>query len=109
MANKRSLKKAIKLACGNIAGECMIARELIPGINQEKIDEAVFKIADLQCETIDKVTFSFDKTEASFDSKKAYRDARSKYFRKAYHKLTSDFDASVQSIVNDMNAALPAK
>lgn len=109
MANKRLLKKAIKIACGNMTGECMVARELIPGIDQQKMNEVIFKIADLQCDTIDKVTFSFDKTEASFDDKKAYRDARAKYFRKAYKKLTSDFHASVEEIVNDMNAAMPSK
>ena len=27
MANKRELKRAIKAACGNMAGECIITRE----------------------------------------------------------------------------------
>ena len=30
MANKRNLKKAIKAACGDLAGECLIARDLVP-------------------------------------------------------------------------------
>ncbi len=86
-----------------------MACELIPGIDQQKMNEVIFKVADLQCDTINKVTFSFDKTAASFENKKAYRDARAKYFRKAYHKLSSDFQTSVEGIVNDMNAAMPSK
>ena len=39
MANKRNLKKAVKAVCGNIAGECIIARNLIPGIDADKMNQ----------------------------------------------------------------------
>ncbi len=61
MANKRNLKKAVKAVCGNIAGECIIARNLIPGIDADKMNKIVIDIADLQYQTIANVSFSFDK------------------------------------------------
>ncbi len=66
MANKRNLKKAIKAACGDLAGECLIARDLVPGIDRKKMTDIFFDIADLQYVSIDNVSFSFDKTEKSF-------------------------------------------
>ena len=50
MANKRNLKKAIKAACGDLAGECLIARDLVPGIDRKKMTDIFFDIADLQYE-----------------------------------------------------------
>lgn len=107
MANKRNLKKAIKAACGDMAGECIITRNYVPGVDVKKMEEIIFNIADLQFVTIDNVTFSFDKCESSFDSKKEYRKARHDYFRKGYKKLLNDFNKGVAVIVNQMNEALP--
>ena len=36
MANKRRLKKAIKAVCGDLAGECLVARDLVPNIDTKK-------------------------------------------------------------------------
>ncbi len=109
MANKRRLKKAIKAACGNMAGECIITRNYVPGVDAQKIDEIIFNIADLQFVTIENVSFSFDKSESNFESHHEYKKAREAYFRKAYHKLISDFKKGVNDIVNQMNEALPAE
>ena len=48
MATKRQLKKAIKRTCGYLAGECIISQQFIPGIDKEKLDDAIFEVADLQ-------------------------------------------------------------
>ncbi len=107
MANKRRLKKVIKAACGDMAGNCIITRNHVAGADARKMDDIIFKIAELQCVTIDNVSFSFDKSEQSFESHKDYRKARKVYFRKAYGKLLADFNKGVAEIVDLMNAALP--
>lgn len=109
MANKRRLKKAIKAACGDMAGECIITRNYVPGVDVKKMDEIIFKIADLQFVAIDNVTFSFDKSASNFESRHDYKKARAEYFHKGYHKLITDFNKGVAEIVAMMNAALPAE
>lgn len=108
MATKRQLKKAIRRTCGYLAGECIISQQLIPGVNKEKLDDAIVEAADLQTETIIAVTFSFDKTRKSFANAGDYRKARAEYFKKAYKKLAENFNEGVDKIVSTMNSALPA-
>ena len=107
MANKRDLKKVIRTVCGDIAGECILARHFVPGIDKSKMTEIVVKVADLQCQSLENVTFSFDKSERAFDNARAYRKERRTYFKKGYGKLRSEFEAAVVAIVDQMNAALP--
>ena len=35
-SNKRLLKKEIRIICGALAGECVVAKLSIPGIDREK-------------------------------------------------------------------------
>ncbi|MDE6113622.1 hypothetical protein E4T81_04550 [Barnesiella sp. WM24] len=109
MANKRKLKKAIKAACGNMAGECIMTRNYVPGVDTRKMDEIIFSIADLQFSSIENVSFSFDKSEKSFSSRHEYKKAREAYFHKGYKKLIDDFKKGVDQIVGLMNEALPAE
>ncbi len=109
MANKRSLKKQIKYICGDLAGECIMARNFIPGIDAEKMNDIVFKVAALQESTLVRVTFGFDKVVADFESARAYNAARTKYFTAAYRTLINDFNNSVKEIVKEMNTQLPAE
>ncbi len=99
----------IRTVCGDIAGECILARHFVPGIDADKMMEIVVEIADLQCDTLTNVSFSFDKSESSFDNAHLYRAERKKYFKKGYAKLRGDFDKAVLEIVKKMNAALPEK
>ncbi len=108
MANKRNLKKAVKATCGNMAGECIIARNLIPGIDSAKMDQIVINIADLQYVTLTNVSFSFDKGRKAFPDMHAYKTERDKYFRKAYNKLIAEFNQGLEDIVAQMNDTLPA-
>lgn len=109
MANKRDLKKVIRAVCGDIASECILARHFVPDIDTDKMMAIVIETADLQCNTLENVSFSFDKSERSFDNGHQYREERRKYFKKGYKKLRADFDMAVVEIVNKMNAALPEK
>ncbi|MCM1021487.1 MAG: hypothetical protein NC343_04235 [Muribaculum sp.] len=108
MATKRQLKKAIKRTCGYLAGECIMSQQLIPGINKEKLDDAIVEAADLQYATVNAVTFSYDKTLKSFNNAYEYKKSRSTYFKKAYKNLIDNFNQGVEKIVSIMNSALPA-
>lgn len=108
MANKRQLKKQIRYICGDIAGECIMARNFIPGIDAEKMNEVIYGVAALQTSSLKRVTFGYDKVKADFETAHAYNKARNKYFAEAYSKLIADFNAGVNQLVKAMNEALPA-
>ena len=75
MANKRDLKKRIKFICGDIACECIMARNFIPGVDAEKMNNNIYEVASLQTSTLKRVSFVYDKVVADFESKKAYQKA----------------------------------
>lgn len=107
MANKRDLKKQVKYLCGDMASECILAIELAPNIDKEKIEDAIRQIARLQFATVGHITFSFDKSPRDFTSKKEYRHERNRYFRKAYSSIINEFNTKVDEILKMMNSALP--
>lgn len=108
MASKRDLKKRIRNICGDLAGECIIAKSLVPGIDADKMNDIVYDIATLQTATLKRVTFVYDKSRKDFADCKVYNKTRGKYFVEAYSKLISEFDKNVNEIVSSMNKVLPA-
>lgn len=109
MANKRNLKKHIAEVCGELAAECIVASNLIKGVDTAKMDSLVVKIAMLQDSSMRHVSVAFDKVPRDFESAKAYHHARNAYYRAAYKSLLESFRKSVEEIVNEMNTALPKK
>ncbi len=108
MANKRQLKKQIRYICGDLAGECILARQLMPNADKEKLNQAVVEIADLQEESLANATFAFDKSPRDFATLKEYNHAKYLYYRTAYEQLIKHFNDRVQDIVKLMNEAMPA-
>lgn len=106
MSNKRDLKKQIKFVCGDIACECIMARNFIPGVDAEKMNKNIYDVASLQTSTLKRVSFVYDKVVSDFENKSAYQKAKSRYFADAYKKLNSDFNDSINAIVKSMNDAL---
>lgn len=109
MANKRNLKKQIRYICGDIAGECLLAKTLIPGVDNDAMTDVIVKTADLQATALRRTNISFDKSPRDFDNISEYRAAKSKYYRQAYHKLSEGFNNQILSVVKEMNAAMPKK
>ena len=101
-SNKRLLKKEIRMICGSLAGECVIAKITVPGINPEKINEIIYEIAALQQNALQRTNFDFPQTEKSFANAQEYHKARHDYFKSELHH-------HVESIVKKMNEALPAE
>lgn len=105
--NKRTLKKEIRRICGALAGECVMAKIIIPGVNQEDFNHIIYKLADLQESAIRLISVDFPQSPSSFDSAKAYKEARTHYFKDSFRKLKHNFNVRVEELVKEMNKALP--
>lgn len=108
MASKRDLKKTITNICGDLAGACIIS-ETYMGADSDKMLQLVVAFAELQEKCVKNVTTAFDHTPADFDNNKAYRKARKAYYRAAYGKLLTDFNARVDELLKQLNSAIPAE
>ena len=109
MANKRQLKKEIKYVCGDLAAECLIAKNFIKGVDKDAMIKNISDVASLMINTLDKVSFAFDKRPGDFADGRAYRKARRDYYTKAYAALRTKFYDRITEIVKAMNAAVPAE
>lgn len=107
MANKRDIKKEIRYVCGDLAAECLLAKNFVEGVNGDAMTEIITKIADLQISAIEKVSISFDKQRKDFETAAAYRKAHTAYAKAAFGSLREKFYEKVNAIVKEMNAALP--
>lgn len=108
-SNKRLLKKEIRMICGTLAGECVVAKITVPGINTETINQIIYELAALQENALSRTNFDFPQSPKAFADGHAYRKARNEYFAAAYRKLKEEFNAHIEAIVKKMNAALPAE
>lgn len=90
MANKRQLKKAIQNACGEMAGECFIAQEMLADEStQQQWNDIILDIATLQANSVRSVGRRFNKADAK--------------------KLIEEFRTEAEKIVSRMNDLLPKK
>lgn len=105
MASLRSLRKNIRFVCGELAAECLIARNYLEGVDAEEFGKIIVKVAHLQEEALQKLNISFDKGQKEFANAAEYAKAKTAYFKKAYNQLADDFNAKVKELVNEMNAA----
>ncbi len=109
MANKRNLKKLIRRVCGEIAVEAIIAYQTIPSMSSETVGQILGDVAELQCETLSRISFSFDKSRADSENGAAYRAARRRYNAAAFARLRTDFTEGVNKVLKELNAAIPAE
>lgn len=109
MANKRNLKKCIAYSCADIAGECIFAQQTYEGIDLDKMDEVILKVALLQDSAIKKVSVNFDKKPKDYkNNKQEYKKLRRAYFKSIENAIAKYVREEVEKIVNDMNALLPS-
>lgn len=109
MANKRQLRKAICRACGQIAGEALVAQAAMDFKDAEKWDEVVINAALLQVSALKKVAPKFDKKPKDFANGKEYKNARRVFYNAQEKELAAYMKDEVSKIVNQMNALLPKK
>lgn len=106
-ANKRLLKKEIHRICGALAGECVLAKLAIPGINHETLNGIIYQLADLQQSALRLVCVDFPGETSGYGSKKEYVAARRAYFKASYANLREHFNSRIAEILKEMNAAVP--
>lgn len=106
MANKRDIKKQIHYVCGELALNCIFARDFIEGGDSEKLNQIIVDIASLQSHALDNLNFSFDKTPKDFDNRSEYNKAAAKYYHKAYKSFANEFNKKLKDIVKQMNEQL---
>ncbi len=102
MANRRNLKKSIRYACGDIAGECIFAETNAE--NVDKWDNIIINVALLQEEAIKRLSVPFDKTPKDFENKKEYRKARRAHFKQVEKALTEYMHTETKKVIEEMNA-----
>ncbi len=109
MANKRQLKKAICRACGQMAGESLMAQAATNFDNAEKWDEIVIDAALLQVSGLKKTNSKFEQRPKDFENGRAYKKARRAFFKANEKELAAMMHSETQKIVEKMNALLPKK
>ena len=67
MANKRSLRKYIECVCGEIAAECIIASNVIEGIDRKAMEQQVVKVALMQESALRRVGVTLDRRPCDFE------------------------------------------
>lgn len=108
MANKRDLKKYMKVLSANLAGDTLFIVHTYNDIDINKAEEIIYKIRTMLTENIAKVSVAFDKTcSESFNNERHnYRKAHRKYYKECYQKLLSDFHAQFSTLLKEMNSLL---
>lgn len=106
MANKRDIKKQIHYVCGELALNCIFARDFIEGGDKAKLNQIIVDIARLQSHALDNLNFCFDKQPGDFTSRAEYNKAAQKYYRLAYKSFVNEFNKKLKDIVKQMNEQL---
>lgn len=105
MSSLRSFRKNIRFVCGELAAECLIARNFIKGVDAEEFGKIVVEVAKLQEEALARVNITFDKSRKDFENAADYAKARKAYLANAYNHLADNFNAKVRELIARMNAA----
>jgi len=109
MANKRELKKAICNACGDVAGQCLLAQWEMAD-KEAEWDNIIVNAALLQREGIKRVcNAKFDKKPSEFANLKEYRAASRAFYAQAEKDLSEYMREQIGKLVEAMNALLPKK
>lgn len=106
MANKRDIKKQIHYVCGELALNCIFARDFIEGSDPNKLNQIIVDIARLQSHALDNLNFSFEKQPCDFTTRAEYNKASQKYYHLAYKSFVSEFNKKLKDIVKQMNEQL---
>lgn len=108
MANKREFKKYVEAIGASICDEMMIAYYNVEGIDREKVQSALGKVLGAVGMATSNANVFFDKSAKAFENPKEYGAAKREFFKKLFHKVATDFSATVDEALKEFNAAIPA-
>lgn len=109
ITSKRSLKKHIDRVQDEVVQVVIPAAVYAGLITEEKAEDMLTDVASLALEAKSRLAVNFDKKMSAFESGDAYRKARLAFFKAAYGKAMSDFEAGVQKIIDPINEAAKEK
>lgn len=109
MNNLRNFKKQVRRVCGDIAAECILSKHFIQGVDSEKIDALVVRLAELQEAIIARSNIGFDKTPDAFGNRAEYNKARREFMHKAFKSLNDSFIDEANKIIKEFNSLIPEK
>ncbi|MDH6534950.1 hypothetical protein D0T51_08020 [Parabacteroides sp. 52] len=89
MAKRKTLKRDIGYAAGELFTEVLVTKMLIPGVNQEKADALMTQILDMQDTFIRRA----GKPDAK-ENKKLIKE----YYKKLFADLQKDIDLIVKGV-----------
>ena len=104
--NKRQLKKRISAIATEVVESVLPAAVYSGAITDEKAEEYILKISQLNAEAHSRMAIAFDKSPKEFESMAQYHKSRAQYYRNAYKKLSERFEAGINAILKDIHEAL---
>ena len=107
MANKRLLKKNIRFICGDIASECIFAEDTFEGLDLDKMDDVICRVAILQDAAIKKVSARFAQKPKEFANVAEYRKAKYAFAKSVEKEINQFVGDALEEIVKQMNALVP--
>ncbi len=105
ITSKRQLKKHIDRVQDEVVQVVIPAAMYAGLVSEEKVEEMLAKIAQLSQQAKDRLAVTFDKKMPAFDSSDAYRKAKLQYYKQAYGRALSEYEAEVQKVIDPINAA----
>lgn len=105
ITSKRQLKKHIDRIQDEVV-QVVIPAAIYAGlVAEDKVEGMLTKIAQLSQQAKDRLAIAFDKKMSAFESSNTYRKAKLLYFKNAYAKALSEYEAEVQKVIDPINEA----
>ncbi|MCC8117395.1 MAG: hypothetical protein LIP09_01415 [Bacteroidales bacterium] len=108
ITSKRDLKKHIDRIEDEVVQVVVPAAVYAGLLTEEKATELLSKLAGLTQQAKERLSINFDKSPDAFDSHQAFKLARTQYFKAAYNKALSEYEAEVQKLIDPINEAAKA-
>ncbi len=86
MASRKELKKNVNYIAGELFTECLVISKCVPGVDQQKADDLMGKILDMQDEFVCRISHTEPGNVKGF-----------------YKKFQLDFKAKVNEIVEELS------
>lgn len=107
MANKRDFKKSVEEIGAGLCSQILALGDYTEGMNQDVVDDCVDKIIAAIYSAKDNANLFFDRKVKEFANLQEYNKEKSRFFKKLFEKISSDFFAVVDEALKEFNAALP--
>lgn len=106
MTNKRQIKKYVERMGSEIAQFILPAAVVTGAVTDEKAEDYITRISELQAELFSRLNIAFDKAPSAFPDMRKYRDAKRAYYHSAYNKALAEYEKGIQELLESLNKAV---